>query len=628
MMLHRRVMSRWLRMAASRNLQVFDFDDTLVSSQGSVSIKKSNGENLNLDSATFAHYKPSDGDELDFGAFNDVINPRIIKKNFDHLKASLAQPDTKVVILTARSKGAETSVTKFLESLGVKGVQVVGLQSSDPEDKANWIDQAIEAEHAEQMDFFDDSSANAAAVAAHENRHKTVKFKSHNTPHPHEADYDGPAIKTHFKSTNPQVAKVKYKTPTQTEKPESGHKPSGSDWWHEQTDTFKQKYCGDHPASGHCASVKVASNAALVKKIRDRAKKSGNKKVIEYMGTFAEKMDQAGNHAGAWFESLEKSFDGFRRKPEGLFKGWTSADFDDLYDALFGPQVRKDKAMKNASVAKVANTFILGSLLACLRAAHQAHWTAHWTAEGANFYSDHQLFDRLYSGITGEIDGLAEKIVALYGSAGVALPEQMIEMAQYIVKWTSTHPTNLVRRSQTIEADIQMAIDTTRKALEAEGNMSLGMDNFLQGLADAHETPQYLLGQRLKDKRASQADRAQIYSVARRFRLDQFVYDQSTTKEGYLDSLKEFLQVMSWAASEFDKYGPDGPSGKEIAQKLQGNQAAKMIAQRNRIPLTDMWEVMMDDMNPDTMLFGLNVILQNLGKFRPSELTARFMPKR
>lgn len=452
-----RVAHRYLK-ASAKHLVCFDFDDTLVSSQGSVSIKKVSGEDLNMNSATFAHYKPSDGDELDFGAFNDVINPRIIKKNFDHFRESLTKPDTKVVILTARSKGAETSVAKFLESLGIKDVQVVGLASSDPEDKAKWIDQAVQDEHAEQVDFFDDSQANAAAVADHGEKHKSkgVKFESHNTPHPHEADYDGPVILAHFKSTNPQKAKVQFrsKTPVRTEKPEPGRKPSDSNWWHGQTDTFQQKYCDDHPASGHCASTKMAnpvirtiykgyiiedlsngrnytvmgagpmirgtqryvvvdehgvkssilradllqaqadgrmvvkdalrktaSNETLVKKIQERAKKSGNKKVIDYIdNAFVEKMKQAGDHAGAWFDGLDSAFGTFRRKPEGLFKGFQPEDFDDLYEALFG-STKAMRPHKNASVSKVANTYILSRLLACLKVAHHAHWTA----EGDNF---------------------------------------------------------------------------------------------------------------------------------------------------------------------------------------------------------------------------------------------------
>lgn len=152
----------------------------------------------------------------------------------------------------------------------------------------------------------------------------------------------------------------------------------------------------------------------------------------------------------------------------------------------------------HASVAKVANTSLLGSLLACLRAAHQAHWTAHWTTEGDTFFGDHMLFDNLYGAIHNEIDGMAEKMVAMYGAASVTLPDQMLEMAQYIAKWMSMHPTNLVNRSLAAEADIQTAIETARNVMKTEGALSLGMDNFLQGLADNHDKSRYLLGQRAK----------------------------------------------------------------------------------------------------------------------------------
>jgi hypothetical protein len=82
-----------------------------------------------------------------------------------------------------------------------------------------------------------------------------------------------------------------------------------------------------------------------MKKIHDRAQKSGNKKIIGYVEILDEKMGQAGSHAGAWFEGLEKSFDDFRLKPEGLFKGFTSKDFDDLRHALFGTTPKKESHM-------------------------------------------------------------------------------------------------------------------------------------------------------------------------------------------------------------------------------------------------------------------------------------------
>jgi acid phosphatase class B len=250
-----RVAARYLK-AASKRMLVFDFDDTLVSSKGVVSVTKAGGEKIKMDSATFAHYKPMNGDKLDFGAFNDVIEPRKIKKNFDRLRQAVKDGD-RVVILTARAKGAASSVTKFLKSEGVEGVDVVGLGSSDPYDKARWITNAVEEHGYTDVEFYDDSHANTAAVADQgEKHHKDINFKANNVPHPKEDDYDGDIIREHFKSDDPMAAVVEYKAkePSESEsKPErTDDKPATSDWWKEQTDSFKHNYCREHDESKYC----------------------------------------------------------------------------------------------------------------------------------------------------------------------------------------------------------------------------------------------------------------------------------------------------------------------------------------------------------------------------------------
>jgi DNA-binding ferritin-like protein len=156
----------------------------------------------------------------------------------------------------------------------------------------------------------------------------------------------------------------------------------------------------------------------------------------------------------------------------------------------------------NALTHKTANGGrLLSSLLALLRAAHQAHWTAHWSVEGTSFYADHELLGRLYNAIPGEIDGLAEKIVAIHGAAAVSLVDQLALMHVYGEKWASVSPMdpNPIRRAMIIESDIQEAIKVVRDALKAQDALPLGLDNFLSGVADAHETALYLLGQRSKD---------------------------------------------------------------------------------------------------------------------------------
>jgi len=45
-----------------------------------------------------------------------------------------------------------------------------------------------------------------------------------------------------------------------------------------------------------------------------------------------------------------------------------------------------------------------------------------------------------------------------------------------------------------------MLLKGVYELLDSEGHLTLGLDNFLQGLADAHETNLYLIQQRLGGK--------------------------------------------------------------------------------------------------------------------------------
>jgi hypothetical protein len=229
---------------------VMDFDDTLVSSKGEISVTKAGGEKITMDSATFAHYKPASGDKLDFTAFNNVIKPRKIKKNFDRLREAV-KAGHRAVILTARAKGAASSVKKFLESEGIKGVDVEALGSSDPNDKARWILHEVNDKGYDDVEFYDDSKANADAVREHGKQIKgEVKFVSSAVPHPTEDDYDGPAASKSFDSDDPVSAVVEVK-------PKGGEKPKTeggqhSDWWKSQTPAFQQNYCREHETSKYC----------------------------------------------------------------------------------------------------------------------------------------------------------------------------------------------------------------------------------------------------------------------------------------------------------------------------------------------------------------------------------------
>lgn len=340
------------RRAKAKKLRVYDFDETLAVASGSISITHADGEKTTINSATFAYFKPSEGDKLDFGSFNDVNNPRKIKKNWEAFVRDSEDPDVDVVILTARPKGSASAVSKFLKSEGVEGVNVVALQSSDPYDKARWIDKAIEDRGYRDVRFVDDSTKNAAAVAEHGKRHSKagLQFESVHSPHPHSDDeFIGAALKKSWSSDDPTVAVSEYKRKTTTPddaKSDGGNgaKSKPSSWWESQSPEFKKQYCGEHPASKYCGRTAsfggmVAAkdpNEALNKEISGRARKSRNEKVRTYVQSFLKKLNAAGPAAGIWFEQVEADFDDMARKPQGLMEDFDAEDFDDLHEVLFG----------------------------------------------------------------------------------------------------------------------------------------------------------------------------------------------------------------------------------------------------------------------------------------------------
>ena len=53
----------------SKKLSIFDFDDTLVSTNAKIHITHGDGEKETLTPAEYAVYEPQEGDEFDFSEF-------------------------------------------------------------------------------------------------------------------------------------------------------------------------------------------------------------------------------------------------------------------------------------------------------------------------------------------------------------------------------------------------------------------------------------------------------------------------------------------------------------------------------------------------------------------------------
>lgn len=138
----------------------------------------------------------------------------------------------------------------------------------------------------------------------------------------------------------------------------------------------------------------------------------------------------------------------------------------------------------------------LQNLLAMLRATQIVHHTAHWQVKGPSFVGDHALFAELYAAIDKEYDALAEKIVAKYGVEAVDAIDQLAKITT-VVKRAKETDHDLMRRSLAVEEGLQVVLDAVRKHMQKEEQLSIGMDNFLQGIADSHETAVYKLTQRV-----------------------------------------------------------------------------------------------------------------------------------
>jgi len=163
---------------------------------------------------------------------------------------------------------------------------------------------------------------------------------------------------------------------------------------------------------------------------------------------------------------------------------------------------------------------LLSNLLAVFQAMHQSYWAAHWQTEKHEL---HMLFERLYLGQTAEIDTLAEKIVGIYGEAFVNAPQQLALQTVLTTEWDKE--SNLIYRGVHMEEYLQRLLSSTKDGLKKNGDLTLGLEDFLAATASTHETNQYLLGQQAKARLATKtsavydgnlgmAEMFKFYSVA------------------------------------------------------------------------------------------------------------------
>jgi len=153
-----------------------------------------------------------------------------------------------------------------------------------------------------------------------------------------------------------------------------------------------------------------------------------------------------------------------------------------------------------------SNKAVLQFLLCSLRAAHWLHWTSHWQVKGKSFYGDHTLLDRIYNSLIEEIDSLAEKLVAEFGSESVDPAPQAQMMANKLIPIVEAKSMrDPILRALFVEESLQKIFKISYEVLKQRGFLSLGMDDYIMSIANAHETNLYLLRQRTESPMSKKA---------------------------------------------------------------------------------------------------------------------------
>jgi len=147
----------------NRKLYVWDLDDTLVKTNSKVHLHKASGEEIDLTPAQYAVYEKEPGDEFDYSDFEGLVDPKAIEWTTKILKNVVKKHGTDAaVILTARAN--EKPAREFFRLNNIPEIPIVALGNSDPEMKAQWIKMVAMKFGYKEIEFFDDSAKNIAAV--------------------------------------------------------------------------------------------------------------------------------------------------------------------------------------------------------------------------------------------------------------------------------------------------------------------------------------------------------------------------------------------------------------------------------------------------------------------------------
>jgi len=155
--------------------KIFDFDDTLATTDTNVRVIHTDGTESIITPAEYAIYDAKPGDKFDYKEFNQLLkSPKPIDKIWKLLVKAAKNPSNKVTILTARQLAFP--IRYWLKKAGLD-IYVVAVGSSDPKVKADWIENEIKR-GATDITFIDDSEKNVKAVSKLADKYPAIKLQS------------------------------------------------------------------------------------------------------------------------------------------------------------------------------------------------------------------------------------------------------------------------------------------------------------------------------------------------------------------------------------------------------------------------------------------------------------------
>ncbi len=156
-------------------LAVFDFDDTLVTSDSTTRVVHADGSVERLTPASSVLYSPQPGDKFDYSEFDSIKDPKPTKYLNVLRDAIITCGADCVLVLTARAPTAGPALQEFFSDLGVYVADIVTVGGNNIGSEAAAQAKALvikdyasrlRARGLTVIHFYDDSQANINAVKA------------------------------------------------------------------------------------------------------------------------------------------------------------------------------------------------------------------------------------------------------------------------------------------------------------------------------------------------------------------------------------------------------------------------------------------------------------------------------